>query len=385
MSVVIRTKPSGILYLDIHYGGGKRTKRSTGVKDTAKNRRLLEKEVIPEIEFEIKKGIFEPFSKKVKKFFTVNEYSEIFFDRHSNSRKEHVNQKDLSHFQNHIAPDFGQRRVDSISPMELLDWQNMKLKKYKVSTVKKYRSIFNMILNDALLEELIEKNPFIHVKKPKKIVAASDVAIIREDESINPFNIEEIYELINKADGYLKNFIAILSFTGARPGELIALKWSDIDFNNEIISISKTRVRGQNGSPKTKASYRKIEMLPIVKEYLIQQYEITNNNINNEVFCNSSGKPFYSHDIIAKRFSQLLADNDNRYLYQLRHSFASIMISNDEEIMWVSQMMGHENIDITLKVYTHFYKTIEDKNKRKKRALFLKTVPLSSHLDDKVA
>ena len=262
MSVVIRTKPSGILYLDIHYGQGRRTKRSTGVKDTIKNRKLLEKDVIPEIEFEIKKGIFEPFAKK---FHTINEYSEIFFERHSHSRKEHVNQKDLSHFKKHISPEFGQRRLDSISSMELLDWQNIKLKKYKVSTVKKFRSIFNMILSDALLEELIEKNPFVHVQKPKKILASIDISSARVDDSINPFNLEEIYELINKADGYLKNFIAIMSFTGARPGELIALKWSDIDFDNEIISISKTRIRGENGTPKAKASYRRIEMLPIVK------------------------------------------------------------------------------------------------------------------------
>ena len=77
--------------------------------------------------------------------------------------------------------------------------------------------------------------------------------------------------------------------------------------------------------------------------------------------------------------------DDTRFLYQLRHSFASIMISKGEDITCVSQMMGHENIDITLKVYTHFYKIIEDKNKRKKRALFLETVPLPSHLSDNVA
>lgn len=384
MSVVIRAKQSGILYLDIHYGG-QRIKRSTGVKDTLVNRRLLEKEVIPEIEYELKKGIFQPFAKKIKKIYTINEYSDIFFERHSHSRKEHVNQKDLSHFKNHISPKFGQRRIDSISAMELLDWQNLKLKKYKVSTVKKYCSIFNMILNDALIEELIEKNPFIHVKKPKKIVSATDISNIREDDPIKPFSLEEIFELISKAEGYLKNFIAIMSFTGARPGEIIALKWTDINFDNEIISISKTRIRGQNGTPKTKASYRRIEMIPLVKEYLYKQFEITGSNINNEVFCNSSKKPLYSHDIIAKRFKGLLKDDDTRFLYQLRHSFASIMISKGEDITWVSQMMGHENIDITLKVYTHFYKIIEDKNKRKKRALFLETVPLPSHLSDNVA
>lgn len=68
---------------------------------------------------------------------------------------------------------------------------------------------------------------------------------------------------------------------------------------------------------------------------------------------------------------RLLEEGDSRYLYQLRHTFASLMISNGEEITWVSQMMGHKSSDITLKVYAKAYKVIKDKSLRKKRANFL--------------
>ncbi len=50
------------------------------------------------------------------------------------------------------------------------------------------------------------------------------------------------------------------------------------------------------------------------------------------VFLNHSNQIFYSHDTIAKQFRDLLEDGDDRYLYQLRHIFASLMISNGEEI-----------------------------------------------------
>jgi len=71
------------------------------------------------------------------------------------------------------------------------------------------------------------------------------------------------------------------------------------------------------------------------------------------------------------QFKKLLNVNDARYLYQLRHTFASLMISNAEEITWVSQMMGHKSSDITLRVYAKAYKVIKDKLLRKKRANFL--------------
>lgn len=380
MSVVIRTrKNSDMLYLDIHYGSGKRTKRSTGLKDTTANRSLLLKEAIPLIEKQISEGLFDPNAKE-KKVYLLEEYALLCFERHKNDRRKHVSEKLLSHFKKHIFPNFGKRRLDSIKPMELLDWQNEKLKTYKASTVIKFRSILNQIFEDALLEELIDKNPFIHVKKIKKQKQFNEL----EDNKIEPFLLNEIYELINKADGYLRNFIAIMTFTGARPGELIALEWNDIDFENQIININKTTIRGSDGLPKTKASVRRIEMLDIVKDYLMNQYALTG-KIDKKVFLNSSNNVFYSHDIIGKRFKDLLDKDDKRYLYQLRHTFASLMINEGEDIVWVSQMMGHENIDITLKTYTHFYRLNQQKNDRKKRALFLENVSQTSHLNKSIA
>ena len=379
MSVKIRTKKdSDILYLDIHYGNGRRIRRSMGLKDNSKNRKLLEKEFIPDIEKKINEGTFDP-NKREKKVFLLGEYALICFERHNNDRREHVSKRNLMNFNKHILPYFGKRRLDSIKTMELLDWQNEKLKSYEESSVKKFRAIFNQILRDALFEELIEKNPFAQVLKPKKQKK------LETSSKINPFSLDEVNDLISKADGYLKNFIAISAFTGMRPGELLALRWDDIDFENETISINKTRILGSDGLPKTRASRREIEILPIVKKYFLQQYSLTKDNVANQVFCSSNNKPFYSHDNIASRFKKLLSKDDNRYLYQLRHTFASMMINEGEDISWVSQMMGHENVDITLRTYTHFYKLSENKKDRKKRALFLENVSVSSLSDIDVA
>jgi integrase len=379
MSVKIRVKkPSNKLFLDIHYFDialqeHVRHKEYLGLSDTASNWKMIEKEIIPHIEREISLGNYSPKSKRcvVKKL--VKEYGLLSFERHSNDRREHVRNAYEKHFMNHIVPSFGNRAIENISPMELIEWQNIKQKEYKASTVRKFRSIFYSIFTDAVLENIIKENPFDKVPRPSD-VGEFDIDD-EDDESIRPFSLDEIYELMEKAKGYLKNFIAIMSFSSMRPGELVSLKWNDVNFEDSLISIRRTTVYGEIGPVKTASSKRVIEMLPIVKEYLLKQKDLTYGNPYDTVFLNSYHKPFYSHDIIAVHFKKLLDENDTRYLYQLRHSFASMMISQGEDVLWVSRMMGHKSLDITLSTYSKAYSIWQDKKGQKRRATFLEKRP----------
>ncbi len=371
MSVKIRSK-NGKLILDIHYGEGKRTRPSTGLKDTVKNRKLLEADVIPTIIYEINKGMYLPKAERVTVIQTVKDYGELSFKRHVNDRRKHVQATYRYHFDNHIVPKFGKKLITSVTPMQLLDWQNEKLEKFTASTVRKYRSIFYTIINDAFIEGLIDSNPFDRVPRPILVEEyKEDDDFDEEDKNVDPFSLDEVRTILAKTDGYKQNFFAIMAFSGIRPGELVALKWSDIDWESETFKVVRTRIRGEFGPTKTKSSKRIVEMMPNIKEYFLKQYELTGGNVFDMVFLSSFHKPFYSHDTIAKQFKDLLDEGDTRYLYQLRHTFASLMISNGEEITWVSQMMGHKSSDITLKVYAKAYKVLKDKNLRKKRASFL--------------
>lgn len=377
MSVRMYSNNYGILYLDIRYGDGERIRSSTKLKDTSKNRKLLETNIIPKIEVQILNGEYNPNAKQVVVPDTVKEYGYRSLKRHQNKRREHVQVSYLRHFEMKIVPYFGDTLIRDISPIQLMDWQNELMETEKASSVKKYRTVFNGIFEDAYKERvngkrMISINPFREVDVPK----AREIFIDGDEESlvdgeINPFSLEEIEQLLSKADGYLKNFIGIMSRTGMRPGELTALRWSDIDFDNEIIKVRRTRILGKNGPPKKKASVRDVEMLSGVKEFFLDQYKLTGNNSIGDVFINSNHKPFYSHDIIAKQFKALLDYEDKRYLYQLRHSFATMMISEGEDILWVSKMLGHKSSDITLKTYAKAYNISHNKNERKKRALFL--------------
>ncbi|QNM89199.1 site-specific integrase [Aliarcobacter cryaerophilus] len=147
-----------------------------------------------------------------------------------------------------------------------------------------------------------------------------------------------------------------------RPGEIVALKWSDVDFERKMISIERTRIRSKKGEKpkdgltKTMSSNRKIDLLPIAEQALLEQMKLTVDATY--IFLNQSNEPFYVHDIIGKRFREIIKQSGvkERPLYNLRHTFASQMISRGADIVWVSNMLGHKNVSITLSTYTKFIK-----------------------------
>jgi integrase len=159
-------------------------------------------------------------------------------------------------------------------------------------------------------------------------------------------------------------------FSGIRPGEAVALDWSDICFDTKTIDISKTTKRSGKGGyiigkPKTEASIRKIDMLPQAEEALRAQFLETGLK-NQKVFLNRWGKAWHSPDFLNLRFKLHLKQVGvtKRNLYNTRHTFASQMLAKKIEIGWISKTMGHENIQITLQTYTKYVpKDSDDRDK----------------------
>lgn len=108
-------------------------------------------------------------------------------------------------------------------------------------------------------------------------------------------------------------------------------------------------------------------MLPICENYLKEQYKITGSF--EYVFLNSKFKPFKSSSILQNIWKDILnhLDLDYRSIYQTRHTFASNMLSNAENPLWVSQMLGHRSLDVTLQKYSKYIK----KETLKRKTTFL--------------
>lgn len=182
---------------------------------------------------------------------------------------------------------------------------------------------------------------------------------------ILPLNINEIKAVLANAQGEFRDFLQVAFFTGARTGELLALKWEHIDYENESILIcqSKERCTGEITTTKTKAS-RNIDMLPIVKQALLRLKQAQTKQKKKDGFIFS-----LSALEALEKWKELLAslEMEPRALYQTRHTFATLMLTNKEELLWISTMLGHKSLSTTLDFYCKYVP------KKQARAQFLNT------------
>lgn len=331
-------------------------KRSTKLPATAANLVIVKKEIIPAIVNFVGGKIKEDDSINNEDLI-LNDFVDNYFEIYKSRVREHTYYRTILYYNNKIKPHFGNKKIISIKPIDLEKWQNnLVSKKYKATTIQKYRSIFFSILNEAVKNEIIKTNPLSLVSSPKIIKEFK----ISDDDEIYPFSNEEIKIIIENSEDYLKNFILLMFSSGIRPGEIIALTWKDIDFEKKQILINKTITNGKVGLPKTVSSVRKIDMLPLAELALNEQLKLSKNY--KYVFINSKGEHIYSHSVIGRKFKELVEKLAINYrpLYNLRHTFASHLISQGEDIIWVSKTLGHIDISITMKHYTKFIKEDEE-------------------------
>lgn len=240
--------------------------------------------------------------------------------------------------------------IASINRAKVMDFVNDSLEKgYKKGTISTRLTILKRILVLAEQYEIIEKVPNIRVKIPAEQTAT---------EENKPFTEDEVRLLLkNCKNEVLKNYLQIAFFTGCRTGEILALKWSDVDLYSGKISVNKTINQFDITTPKTRSSIREIDILPLVKEALKNQKSISGKS--EFIFCDKEEYVgFYTK--LQREWKRLLKEVGLEYrtLYHTRHTFASIMLSHNENLLWVSKrMLGHSNTNMTLKIYAHYVET----------------------------
>ena len=270
-------------------------------------------------------------------------------------------------------------------------WAKVKEKKVKSSTLKDYRSAMNIyvlprfgnvpidkitygdvevfiselkcsakrinnilvpmraLMKFAFKDGLIEKNPMALVENLK---------VVRP--SINPLSMDEVHKFLAAVRLFYKPFFIVAFFTGMRFGEMAGLKWKNVDFKLGVVRVQETRVRGEEGRPKTKGSVRDIKMLPPVVEAFREQRKITMGH-SDYVFLNKFGRPLLPNSIHFHVWKPGLrkAGLNVRSLYQTRHTFATLMLDGGELPGWVQKMMGHESLKMILERYYSYIKNYE--------------------------
>jgi integrase len=280
----------------------------------------------------------------------------------------------------HILPMFGECKFDEITISRIKDWQKYLRVEAKLAqkTIVGIRAMFSGVLNHAIEEDVATTNAISQTKAPDKklFIQYDEYGNLLdhkgreiEDKQLDPFTLDDVWKLIDAADGQFKLILTVLFFTGMRTGEMVTLKWSDIDWNNETIHIQRANNSSHEiGTTKTGTS-RKVTILPIVMKALREQYKDTGLQ-GGFIFLAQDGGRYKTYDTFRKyHWKNLLLRTGYAYrkFYQTRHTFASIMLSKGEDIMWVSKiMLGHSEVATTYKFYAKYIKS-----KDKKHAAFL--------------
>ncbi len=251
----------------------------------------------------------------------------------------------------HLIPAFGHLRIDHLTPKLIRSW--ILDSGLSARTLRNHRVLLDFTLNLAVQDGHIERNPLDGLRLEHILPKQR----MKTDYEPDPLNRDEINAMISAANDWYRPMITVWLFTGIRPGELIGLTWEDINFDDRFIDVNKSHVLGNNQTPKTDNSVRLIDMLPPVYEALQEQKRLTfllDGEKGNVFRFKHSKRPFRDHRNLGREvWKPTIARAGIRYRnqYQARHTFASQMLMEGEDIFWIAQQLGHRGTDMINRVY----------------------------------
>jgi len=248
----------------------------------------------------------------------------------------------------HLLPAFGDRQIKQIESDDIVAFRNEKHKKVSPRTTNKILRVLKMVFAYAEDNGHLNKNPARKVRGVKQPKEEMDFLGRVEPDEIERFlaaSSPEFHPLF---------FTAI--WTGAREGELFALKWGNVDFEKQRINIRQTYDSYGYREPKSKASKRSIIMSPSLVEVLSQHKATLEKNGNDDhVFQNTKGGPLHQANVTRREFHPALERADIRRIrfHDLRHTYGALTASMGVPPKFIQNQLGHASLTVTLDTYGH--------------------------------
>jgi len=262
----------------------------------------------------------------------------------------------------HIS-EIGDCEVKKIKPITIQRFINSKADNLSKRRIKYILTVLKAGLEQAVINNLITKNPAKHIEIPNTQ---------KSKKVTRPFTIEEQKLFVNQAkNAYYGNLFIFALETGLRRGELLALKWSDVNKEDNSIEIKRGIVEVKKDGkytlieqpPKTESSKRQIPLSKtaksIIKKQRIKQLELkvklgSEFKDNNLIFSTSTGYYIYPRNIL-RAFYRVLkkAGIEKCGMHTLRHTFATRLIEQNANPKMVQALLGHSDITMTMNVYAH--------------------------------
>lgn len=245
---------------------------------------------------------------------------------------------------------FGDKPIKEILPKDVMAFlKRVAAQGYAQRTVANQKMVLKLIFDEGIRENYIFFNPCSSVSLPKNLKKTRRTAATHEDEQT----------VLSSADVWLFPYIALL--TGLRKGEILALTWSDVDFENGVISVTKSVYhegdRAYIKEPKTRSGRRSVPLLlPLKEKFAI----IADRNPAHYIISDTGEKPLSNRRFLTLMKQYREVTGVTATAHQLRHSFATFAFESGIQAKSIQEILGHAQISTTLDIYTDFRQSAFD-------------------------
>jgi integrase len=250
--------------------------------------------------------------------------------------------------QNHLIPEFGNQRLTAITHNGISQWVKRNVDKGSgLVVIKRAHSLLRQILKGAVLDGRLSRNPAIGVTLPRT-----------KPKEKKALSLEQLQELAQACIGY-ETFILFAGTTGLRWGELAALQCKDVSILNRTVSVTKGYTKGIQGErvlSGTKTHQNRT--VPVARDLLKTLSDlISTKSPDSHLFEMPGGGSLEYNNFQSRIFrpAVIKAGLTGISFHSLRHTTASLLISQGTPITTVAGILGHASTQMTLNVYGHLY------------------------------
>jgi len=266
----------------------------------------------------------------------------------------------------HILPYFRSRNIklQDLKPMHLQNYFNEKYENGRVNgkgglsanLLSKHYANMKKALDYAVNNKILNSNPIVNITLPKKAKFTGSI-----------LKIEKLEKLLECVKGtIIENAVTLTAYYGFRRGEILGLRWQDIDFDENTLTIQNTRVRVKNEiekSPKTESSKRTLPLIQNISDYLklLKAKQLDDSKLFgdcykvNDYICKYQDETplnicYYDHI-----FKKILIQNKLPVIriHDLRHCTASFLLKQGVSMKEIQVWLGHSDISTTMNIYAH--------------------------------
>lgn len=293
---------------------------------------------------------------------TFSDFVEKEYSKYLNKLSPNTIDTYLGHLNHMIIPALGTFQLGSIKTLQCVNYMES-LNDYSVSTRLCHYSILKSIFKQAVKWKVIKENPMIGVDRPK--------GNTRSKRYYDSDQAATVLELLQNESDRWKLFFTACILGGFRRGELSAIEWTDIDFDNNTFIVRKSLAAGQIiKAPKTEDSIRVVVMpewfMNDLKKYKVH-WELEKEDMGDKwegdsfqyVFHNGKGLPHH-RTVPSQRWKEFTTKYNLPHirLHDLRHTSATILLEEGVSIKVIQERHGHADYQTTANTYSHVTKKL---------------------------